>query len=924
MPPAVEVRLLTKIRTALLVVALWLPAAHAPAEPAPFDLAGPALSVQVTRGAQTLPIAEVPNLAAGDVLAIKAAFPADQSARYLLVVAFLRGATNPPPPEWFHRCDTWTAACQAKGLTLTVPTDAQQVLVFLAPATSGDFPTLVGAVRGRPGAFVRASQGLNQAALDRSRLEGYLAAIHTLDVGDRAALRTAAPLLARSLAIKVDEKCLDRLPELQAPCLSQGQDTLILNDGHSTSIVEALTSGPGSDLAMEASYTPQLGYGYYSPYIASILDIARIFSSMNSARYQYIPALAEAHGARLALALNTPPSFHDPKSVLVAALPAVESAQLPPLHAVDAKQTYCARKSSLVLPVEGAPLVFSTDYAHAVRLRLSGADGRRLELPVRADAAAGGLVVDTSAVAGAHLGQTLRGALKARWGFEDYAGPEFELVNLGEVSWSLGTGDPPALIVGREETVHLHTVAASCLAGLVLKDAAGMELKPAWKVVDSGNVEVQLPLEHVPPGALTLLVQQYGVEQPETLPLEAFAAAAHLESFALHSGDARGVLKGTRLDEVDKLVLKGIEFVPESLTTGQSGDVLEMAATDPQAAVPLKPGDSARARVLLKDGRTFSLDSVVLERRPSAALIDESVQLAAASIVSHIELSNPHDLPQGSTLRFSLRARMPAAFGRDARIEVATVDGSFSTLLGLGSGLMLEDRHVAVATLDPAVAFGSAAFGPLQFRLVDGEVAGDWQPLATLVRLPVLRELSCPSTPELACRLSGKDLFLIDAIAGDARFTHAVQVPDGFPGSALPVPHPSEGTLYLRLRDDPAVIDPASLSARVLAPAAGDEGRATARQAATPAPAPVPAPMPAAPMAAAPMPAAPTPVAPTPVAPPVPAAVPPPAAAAASPASAPAPDPVPHAQPSPAAGAAPAAATGLPPPPPAGASTHSG
>ena len=33
-------------------------------------------------------------------------------------------------------------------------------------------------------------------------------------------------------------------------------DALILNDGHSTSIVEALTSGPGSDLAMEASYTP--------------------------------------------------------------------------------------------------------------------------------------------------------------------------------------------------------------------------------------------------------------------------------------------------------------------------------------------------------------------------------------------------------------------------------------------------------------------------------------------------------------------------------------------------------------------------------------------------------------------------------------------------------------------------------------------
>ncbi len=150
-------------------------------------------------------------------------------------------------------------------MTVTVPQGAQQVLVFLAPHTGGDLRTLVGAVRGRPGAFVRTTQDLNQAALDRSRLERFLSAVHLLNEGDPSKLQEAAPLLARSLAIKVEDKCLDRIPELQAPCLMQGQESLILNDGHSTSIVEALTSGPGSDLAMEASYTPQLSYGYYSP-----------------------------------------------------------------------------------------------------------------------------------------------------------------------------------------------------------------------------------------------------------------------------------------------------------------------------------------------------------------------------------------------------------------------------------------------------------------------------------------------------------------------------------------------------------------------------------------------------------------------------------------------------------------------------------
>src|SRR6185503_19810358 len=96
-------------------------------------------------------------------------------------------------------------------------------------------------------------------------------------------LKELAPLLGRSLAIKMNAACLDRIPELQAPCLMQGQESLILNDGHSTSIVEALTSGPASDLAMEASFTPQLSYGYYSPYIASVLDIAKIFDSFRTA-----------------------------------------------------------------------------------------------------------------------------------------------------------------------------------------------------------------------------------------------------------------------------------------------------------------------------------------------------------------------------------------------------------------------------------------------------------------------------------------------------------------------------------------------------------------------------------------------------------------------------------------------------------------
>ncbi len=819
-------------------------AVHA-ADPAPFDLAGPTLDVKVTRGSQTLPISEVPNLAAGDHLSIKADFPATQSAHYLLIAAFLRGATNPPPKDWFFNCETWSPKC-ANGLSITVPQEAQQVLLFLAPETSGDFKTLVSAVRGRPGAFVRTSQDLNQATLDRSRLEKYLASVRALNASDPAKLHQAAPLLARSLAIKVDDKCLDKIPELQAPCLMQGQASLILNDGHSTSIVEALTTGPASDLAMEASFTPQLSYGYYSPYIASVLDIAKIFDSFRTAQYQYIPALGSPQGDHLALTLNTPPSFHNPKSVMVTALPAVEQQQLPPLHAVDPKEIYCARKSSLVLPVEGAPLVFSTEYAHDVTLSLTGKDGASIDLPARADAEQGGFVVDTTALGKATLGDSIHGSLHGLWGFEPYVGPSFQLTNAHAQSWEVDSQDDGKLIVGREGTIHLQSASVSCVDNIMLKDPAGKELTAEWKTVKPNEVEIKLPLQQAKPGALTLLVKQYGAGDPQAVPVHAFSEAGHLDSFAIHAGDSQGVLKGTRLDEVASLEIKGVQFLPGTLTTHQGADELTMIAQDAPAAVALKQGDVVSAKATLKDGRVLSLSTLIATPRPSVRLLGKSVALSSASADSNIQLNNEDELPQDAKLTFSVRSVQPATFAYDQKIEVATVDEEFSTLLTLNNGVTLENSKVAVATLDPAKAFGPSAFGPLQFRVIANGVPGDWQRLATLVRLPLLKELKCPATSELACKLSGANLFLVESVSNDPKFSHPVQVPDGFPGYSMPVPHPTDGNLYVKLRDDPSVINLTALGAQVLPPTSDEAARAPERHAAhsEPEPAPTPAPAP--------------------------------------------------------------------------------
>jgi hypothetical protein len=137
-----------------------------------------------------------------------------------------------------------------------------------------------------------------------------------------------------------------------------------------------------------------------------------------------------------------------------------------------------------------------------------------------------------------------------------------------------------------------------------------------------------------------------------------------------------------------------------------------------------------------------------------------------------------------------------------------------------------------VATLNPLKAFGVSSYGPLKYRLNAKGAASDWQPLATLVRLPALKALECPATPEVACKLSGSDLYLIDSVAAAADFSKPVSVPEGFLGSSLPVPHPGNGTLYLKLRDDPQVVNPLRLVAQQLPAEPAEADRSAARQAA--------------------------------------------------------------------------------------------
>jgi hypothetical protein len=776
-----------------------------------FDLAGPPLDVKVTRGGKSLPISQVPNLEAGDRVWLHPDLPLQQDARYLLVAVFLRGSTNPPPDAWFTRAETWNRQVRQEGIYVTVPAEARQAIFFLAPETGGDFSTLRSNVRDRPGAFVRASQDLNQASLDRSRLDAYLSAVTAISASDPAELKSSTNLLARALDIKVDSNCFEKPAVQQLACLTADENSLVLDDGHTQSMVAAMTSGAGADLIGQLSATPLGGAGAYSPYVGAIVDVVRIMDGIHTAQYQYIPALAENRDGQIQLKLNNPPSFSNPKSVLTVGLPAVTAPALPPMKAVDPKQAYCAEKSSLVLPVEGAPLVYSTDLAHDFVLHIEEKNGKALDLPAHPEAVRGGFVIDTHTVEVASMDPQAIGVLRGYWGFQPFDGPSFQLEGARAADWSLAPADRSALIVGREDTLHLEAGSAACVEDVTVKDPQGKAVKATYKLVKPDEIEVQVALKDVTPGKMTLFVKQIGLAQPDQMKLQAYSEAAHLDGFTFHAGDQKAELEGARLDEVSKVVWEGVSFSPDGLKRSDNKDELTLTAAG--VATGLKAGDKADVEVALSDGREMQLAATVQPERPQVALISKNAYLTQTAVPFPIHLNNQDELPQDSTVNFVLQSQVPKSWPRTEKIEVATADESSHVLLSMADGgLTLQDSKTVMAILNPLKSFGPSTFGPLHFRPVDESGAsGDWQPLGNLVRIPTLKEVRCPANADQPCTLSGSNLFLLDSVAATSTFAAPVSVPVGFSGSTIPVPRPNGTLLYIKLRDDPTVVNEVSL-----------------------------------------------------------------------------------------------------------------
>ena len=823
-------------RSMLLLAGLFLifSARLVRADNSAFDLAGPKVDVRVKRGEITLPIAETPYLLPGDRLWVHADLPETQTNHFVLVVAFLRGATNLPPSDWFTRVETWTKDVRAEGVFVTIPAGAEQALMFLAPETGGDFSTLRKAVHDRPGVFVRAAQDLAIASWERMRLETYLDDVRQTNQTDAKDLKQNTELSARSLGIRVDQSCFERPAELQATCLTQHTEGLLMDDANAQSLVNQLANGTAGDLMNQLSYSPMGGAGLYSPYIGAIVDTAKILASLHTAHFQYIPALALPEKDTMNLRLNVAPSFRDPKSVVVVALPPIGESKAPPLRAVNAGTAQCAQAPGLALAVEGAPLIFGTNLAHDLKLHIESAQSYN-DIPVRAESTRGGLIA-TGPLPALPQG-AFTAVLRGKWGFDDWEGPRFHLVSAVPDKWSVASADQSALVVGREDKLHIQGESAQCVFRIDLRQNSSSARTVPFKAAGSDQLELSVPLENATPGVVTLEIHQHGsgkTEKPDTVLLSSYAEAASLDRLTLSVGDRVATLKGTRLDEVAKASFNDIAWSPAGLTRVEDFDQLTLQTNGPTDR--LTAAGKYTAKVQLEDGRELKVPVTVRPPRPQVSLLNKGTQQESGAPV---RLGSADDLPLDSKLVFFLKSEVPQSFPRNENVEVAADDGSFRTVLSIADGtLMLEDARTALGTVEPLARFGPSAFGPLRARAISSDgVPGEWMNLGTLVRIPAFKELRCPRSTAKPCTLTGNNLFLAQTIGSTQDLSSGVEIPPDFTGAQLSVPHPVNGQLYLKLRDDPSTVQtlsmPVTPATLAQPPAAGQP--ATPAQASAPA-----------------------------------------------------------------------------------------
>src|SRR3546814_10528690 len=127
----------------------------------------------------------------------------------------------------------------------------------------------------------------------------------------------------------------------------------------------------------------------------------------------------------------------------------------------------------------------------------------------------------------------------------------------------------------------------------------------------------------------------------------------------------------------------------------------------------------------LADGRKRPLPVVVAAPRPAATLLGLTAIPGAAGHQLPIAIADGKVVPLGASLTFSFRAAPTTRLSGRETIEIATVDGRLSARIAPGAGYAVQNDTVGVVKADLATALGASAYGPIRFRILQDDVAGE-------------------------------------------------------------------------------------------------------------------------------------------------------------------------------------------------------
>ena len=107
----------------------------------------------------------------------------------------------------------------------------------------------------------------------------------------------------------------------------------------------------------------------------------------------------------------------------------------------------------------------------------------------------GGFIVETQALQSANLDGEITGTLRGNVGFPRFRRSALPAAHFASAQWIVASKDASALIVGREDTLHLQSPAACCVSEVTFKDEQGKTLSTEWKNSKADELEVKVPLQ---------------------------------------------------------------------------------------------------------------------------------------------------------------------------------------------------------------------------------------------------------------------------------------------------------------------------------------------------------------------------------------------------------------------------------------------